>query len=92
MQLISFLIVYSILEISVRYPNFFGGLYYVNGNSTALPSGGRTLMLGDTRGVSSGFFAVGSTVASSAYMPGPVGADGTGHYSSVIRLYVKKDC
>ena len=83
-------VIFSTLEVSVKYSTFFGGLYYENGNATTLSLGGRTLMLVDTRGVSSGFFAVGSTVTINTPMPGLVGIDETDYYTSIFWLYVKK--
>ena len=79
-------------EISVKYDTHFGGLYYVNGNATATPTGGRTLMLGDTRGVAGGQYALGRTEIANYKIPGPVSLEEGELTTTVAWLFVKKDC
>ena len=79
-----------LLEVAVHYPTYFGGLYYVNGDGSAQPNGGRTLMLGDTRGVDGGHYAVGRTQNGQSVLHGPVLDDLVGRFTEVVRLLVKK--
>ena len=81
-----------ISEISLRFPTFFGGLYYVNGDATTDPVGGRTFMLGDTRGVNGGQYALGRTQIQNGLLPGPVHTDLKEYSDIIVYLYVKKDC
>ena len=82
---------YLFLEVAVHYPTYFGGLYYVNGDASAEPNGRRTLMLGDTRGVNGGHYAVGRTQNGQSVLYGPVLEDLVEQVTDVVYLYVKKN-
>ena len=64
----------------------------MNGAPNATDLGGRVLMLGDTRGVSGGQYAVGRTKVENGQIPGPVGSNQEEHNVEQVYLYVKKDC
>eukprot|EP00094_Tigriopus_californicus_P013869 TCALIF_13424-PA protein Name:"Protein of unknown function" AED:0.39 eAED:0.39 QI:198/1/0.75/1/0.66/0.5/4/0/187 len=80
--------------IAVRYPNFFGGLIYVNDNAQPDGHPDDTFFKGDTRTFAQ--YAVGRySNGPDGQMPGPVGNEGTGDYPIAVDkiiLYVKKDC